>query len=386
MNLFGGIQKKQKGPLAGMLQPNLMEMLQPEQEGLGSSMQRGWNQGASPVIPQKSAPPQETPGQAMQRGWFHGSDLPAPPTPDLPPIPGVPTNVGLDLSRAATKSSQGNEARDIMFGSKEGPMHEPPPEGHENRLSALDQYISDQFSGSPSAEGPKLSGGFDLAKLGEEAQSRLKQQDDFRQQFEGTPELDQLIAKAQGDLATAKSERKKPGLGEFLTLALMNLGNRDYRNNADMILGTGEQREKEQRLESLLTQLEGGRASAKMGGRRAMQAYQQKDKQSALERMMNTQEIMRKQKNEDRDYEFKKNQAGVNLLRQMAGQEGQIQTGSMDEKTRKAAADKRAKLMRALGIDQLDPGGMETLQQKQPPKDNRQSRLFGDFIGGGGYA
>lgn len=258
--------------------------------------------------------------------------------------------------------------------------------------SALDQYMMEQIPNVPGASGVPSFGGMELIQnLGAEAQSRTKKQQDYRKEFESTPELDQLVAQTRGQLETAKGERKKPGLGEFLTLALMNLGNRDHRNNADMVLGTGEQREKERRLEDQLSQLEGGKASASMAGRREFRTTQRQEKQSALERMMQQQETRRKQGNIDRDYGLKKQGQDSGLLRSMAGQEAQVIGSATDPAVRKQAMDSRAKLKKLLGVD--DAGlqrfiqqQQQMQQQQQAPQDERQSRMFGDLVGGGGYA
>lgn len=284
------------------------------------------------------------------------------------------------------------DARKLLLAAGQGEMHEGPPAGYgEPKLSAMDQYINDQFAAKQGVGGPNFGGNFDLSKLGAAAAEMEKAKLARRAEFESTPELDKLIAATQGQLDQTKSERKKPGLGEFLTLALMNLGNRDHRNNADMVLGTGEQREKEQRLEALLNHYQGSKASAQMQGRREMHSTDQQNRYRDLQMAMKKAEMKQKQSNEDREFQFKGNQAGINLLRQLAGQDAQIQGASMDEKTRKDAAKSRAALLKAMGAD---AGGIENMirqqqlqkQKEAEAKDERQGRLFGDFIGGGGYA
>lgn len=256
--------------------------------------------------------------------------------------------------------------------------------------TALEAYMADQFAGG-NGQGPNFGGNFDISKLGAAAAEMEKAKLARRQDFEGTPELDKLIAAKQGELEFAKGERKKPGLGEFLTLALMNLGNRDHRNNADMILGTREQREKERRLEDQLAGLEGHKASAQIQGRRELHSTDQQDRYRQLQMAMKKAEMKQKQGNVDRQFEFDKNQAGVNLLRQLSGQDAQTEGATMDEKTRKSAAKSKEALRKAMGVD---PGGIENMIRQQQiqkakeaaAKDERQGRLFGDFIGGGGYA
>lgn len=229
--------------------------------------------------------------------------------------------------------------------------------------------------GSPLAS--LLSGAKDIGRNVRGAGQDLKADSDrlaFEREFERTPELDRLISGARNELDMARLSRKQPGLGEFLTMALMNLGGMNPRNSADMVLGLGEQREREGRLEDRLAQLEGGRASAKMGGRRDLRATQQRDRYSALERMMQQQEASRKQGNADREFGFKSQKMGFDKLMQAIGQMRQQKGTEIDANEKKALQEQ---------IDRLDPYNPKN---QKKPQDNRQSRMFGDAVGGAGYA
>lgn len=226
-----------------------------------------------------------------------------------------------------------------------------------------------------------------LQKYGQMAQSLEGAKAALKKEFQDTPELDAIIAETQSELAKTRANRKQPGIGEFLTMALMNLSGMNPRQSADLVLGLSNQKGDEMRLEDRLAQLEGSRAGAKMHGRQALRGMQQQEKYQALQNMMRQQEIGRKQKNEDRDFALKAQGQSSGLLRALAGQEANIIQSSMDKDAVKNATNSRAKLKKLLNVDDA---GLDNFirqqQQQQKPKDERQSRMFGDMLGGGGYA
>jgi hypothetical protein len=97
-----------------------------------------------------------------------------------------------------------------------------------------------------------------------------------------------------------------------------------------------------------------------------------------LQAALRQQEGKRKQSNEDRDFGFKGQKLGYDKLMQEIGQLRQ-QVGLETDPGRK-------KKLQDL-IDKLDPYG-QTRQQVAPqaPKDDRQGRMFSDFMAGGGFA
>lgn len=445
MNFFGQQKPKGKNPLAALMQPQLMEMLQQEQgpatkesgfmpvqaeqgqspfsggfpqlgrvgmvpqppsnfnpemmlqpggggqeqpPSIGAAMQQGWNQGAQQP-PQNAAPArqQETPGQAMQRGWSQGSDGPPPQTPDVPVVKDLmPSNLRLDLSGKPT-SSPGNEARDAMFGSKDGPMHEPPPEDFGDKRAAAEaesgMTTEDKEKNLDTALGGTMFGHAlaatqDMLKqYGQAAQTMEGAKLALKNEFQDTPELDAIISKTERELASTKGNRKQPGIGEFLTMAMLNLSGMNPRQSADMVLGLGEQRQDEQRLEGRLADLEGSRAGAKMQGRQAQRSMERQDKYQQLQNALRQQETGRKQANEDREFGFKGQKLGVDKLMQALGQLRQQMAYETDPMKKKALQAQ---------IDKMDPYGQRGQQQQKPPTDRRQSMLFGDLVGGGGYA
>ena len=215
-----------------------------------------------------------------------------------------------------------------------------------------------------------------LQKYGQQAQSLEGAKAALKHEFQDTPELDAIITATQQELSRTRENRKQPGIGEFLTMALLNLSGMNPRNSADMVLGLGHQREDEMRLEDRLAQLEGSRAGAKMQGRQSMRAMEQHDKYQALQNALRQQETGRKQANENRDFGFKTQKLGFDKIMQRIGQLSQ-QVGLETDPARKKKLQDQ--------IDQLDPYG-KLRQQVQPPKDERQSRMFGDLLAGGGYA
>lgn len=221
----------------------------------------------------------------------------------------------------------------------------------------------------------------DMAKKYGQAKTLADAKAALKREFEDTPELDAIIAKTEQELSNLKANRKQPGIGDFLVLALMNLGNPgNMRGNADMVLGLGDQKRDEMRLEDRLAQLEGGRASAKMQGRQTLRGMEQQEKYQALQNMMRQQEMGRKQSNEDREFGFKKEKLGQDKLMQELGQIRQQLQFETDPAKRKKLNDV---------IDRLDPYGnlRQSIQKSAaPPKDQRQSMMFGDLVGGGGYA
>lgn len=368
--------------LFGKLKPNqLMEMLQQEQAQQPMNRAKMTRDEAL-LSPQAS--PQAAP-QPSRSGFsdFYADGLPTGPggptvAAEKPPLP-TQEQAGSLLWRAGTVGLSPLGAAGLVtkklydMASEQAPTKTvnappavptaspevPPPSGSRAVLS--DREVAEGLSTVSQLEDEAIEG----------------QQNRLRAEYESTPELDQLIADAQGKLAKVKSERKQPGLGEFLTLALMNLGNRDHRNNADMILGTSQYEKDAGGLETLINNLEGSRAGAKMAGRRNLQAMQQKDRYSALERMLQTQEMLRKQQNEERDFGFKNQKMGADKLMQRIGQ----LTNQMGTET---DPNKRDALRKE--IERLDPYFPKKQQQQQPPPDNRQSRMFGELLGGGGYA
>lgn len=215
-----------------------------------------------------------------------------------------------------------------------------------------------------------------LKKYGDMAQTLTGAKAALKHEFEDTPELDAIIAKTESELAKTRAERKQMGTGDFLVMALLNLGGMNPRQSADLVLGLGQQERREGVLDERLAGLEGSRAGAKMHGRQSMRAMQQQEKYQALRQAMQQQEAGRKQHNEDRDFGFKSNKLGFDKLMQELGQVRQQMQFETDPQKRKALQSV---------IDRLDPYGKQ--QPPPPPKDQRQSRLFGDsLMGGGGFA
>jgi len=412
MNLFGMLPKK-RGALAGMVQPNLMQMLQPQETPTSSGEMQAPPMGATnvPGFPGGIRP---SPLDAKDYPNFRGTTSPGEPPPvraergDSPidrAAASLKENAGPLAWRAATVGGSPAAALGLVGGKLIDMISEPPKQKKATPSPPSTSEATPPTSPQPD-DGPPVIGesamdsvgsseGFlgsaigatqeMMQKYGKDAQTLEGAKQALRNEFQDTPELDEIIAKTEQELAQTRANRKQPGLGDFLVMALLNLGGMNPRQSADMVLGLGEQQQSEMRLEDRLAQLEGSRAGAKMQGRRAYRGMEQENRYKALDQMMRQQETSRKQFNEDREFGLKQQGQTSGLLRALAGQESQILGGSLNEADRKAAASSRTKLKKLLG---LDDAGLDRMlqQQQQAPKDDRQSRMFGDLVAGGGYA
>lgn len=439
MNLFGNLGQKRRNPLAGLMQPNLMEMLKggdipigtdeevipsefrgqhPDLPGLARTPMNTRKMtrdeailgGQAPVTLAASQQKKEvqTPrdnsalgallgGPAAERfirsqgGIVGGHGKPNPTETILDYVlPRDIAGVNAPGHVPGTGDPKGPPVPASSPGTEEGPS----PGTEEEHGFGQDPMLSDEkeknldLGMGGGMVGQALGATQELLqKYAGAAQSMEAAKLALKKEFEGTPELDQVIASTQAELSQTKAGRKQPGIGEFLTMALLNLSGMNPRQSADMVLGLGDQERREGRLEDRLAQLEGSRAGAKMSGRRESRVLQQQDRYKQLEASLRQQESGRKQGNENRDFALRQQGQTNSLLRALAGQEAQVLGGMGDDATKKKAAESRARLKKALGLD--DAGldrELQRQQQQAAPQDERQSRMFGDFLGGGGYA
>lgn len=419
MNLFGmngpGVKRN---PLAALMQPNLMEMLQPEggdEQHKGptpeqAAILRQFALNNQPVLPDEGNAPSHSPvmrqaaqGAPPPTGFRDVNPRLGPPpmagaksppefmgklsenagplgwraaTVGLSPIGSIGL-VGKKLYDMATEDPKSTPSTaPISSSPSQQPQQEPFDEA--GALTALD---SQKEAGADMAMGGGLLGPAIAAtqellqKHGQMANTMEGAKAALKREFQDTPELDQIIAATQQELAQTKANRKQPGIGEFLTMALLNLSGMNPRQSADLVLGLSNQKGDEMRLEDRLAQLEGSRAGAKMHGRQQLRGMEQQEKYQALQNALRQQEMGRKQRNDDREFGFKNQKLSLDKLMQELGQVRQ-QVGLETDPTKK-------KKLQDL-IDRLD--FFQKGQPAQPPRDERQSRMFGDMIGGGGYA
>ena len=213
------------------------------------------------------------------------------------------------------------------------------------------------------------------ARSEEEAEAAL------RQDFEGTPEIDQAIESAKAELATTRSQRQRPGVGEFIAMALMNLAGMNPRMSADMVLGLGEQREQEGLLERRLFGLESTRLEAKGQGRRAYHrmGMERQDAQRRLERELQLQQMKGEQFSTRQGFSEKR--LAIDKIMQALGQMRQEASATVDPTRRKKLLQQIQDLERQVPFMQGGGGGA----QPKPAGDERQSRMFG-LLGGGSFA
>lgn len=414
MNLFGQQKPKGRNPLAALMKPNLMEMLQPE-EGAPEQEQPAqqppmWRPPSRPPSRGQTigdeAPPQMGPQNSKlydlkPSDAFYANPFTAVPKalwdasgphPSLderkadvnatlkdlgisPPFAGESKYIGNE------KKSDAPSASEVLASAKPGEQQDAPPgygEPREPLPSADDQEKNlDLGMGGGLMSGALGATEGILQKYGKAAMTVQGAKNALKAEFQDTPELDQIISKTEAELAQTKANRKQPGVGEFIAMALMNLGGMHPRDSADMVLGLGDQKRDEMRLEDRLAQLEGGRASAKMQGRHELRGMERQDKYQNLQTALRQQEQGRKQQNEDREFGFKGQKLGTDKLMQELGQLRQQAGLATDPVQRKKLQD---------AIDRLDPFGQRQPQPQPRPKDDRQSRMFGDLISGGGYA
>lgn len=425
MNLFQQQKPRKLGALAGLQNPSLMEMLQPEDGGEGEGQppqppKPGTYQ--MPPLEYFTGEPAKPPAASMQQYIPELTTQHGPPQ-NIPQAgsgiaPGVRSllektangmkNTASPLSpQGAILGVLGTKLSDYLESSKPpettesltgiapgslppgapGTYQMPPPEYFEGKIPAPKQeepppnMTSDEKEGAldmalgGGLAGRGLAGTQDLlTEYAKAAQKMQGAKDRTKAEYESTPELDQLISESQRHLADTRANRKQPGLGEFLTMALLNLGGMHHADSANLVLGLNNQREDELRAEDRLAQLEGGRASSKMGARRELRGMEQHDKYQRLQNALRQQEESRKQANSDREFNFKGNKLWHDKLMQELGQLRQQIGTEMDPGRRKKLQET---------IDKLDPYGTVQKQMQQRPQDDRQSRMFGDLIGGG---
>lgn len=399
MNFFGQPkQVKGKNPLAALMQPNLMEMLQQEQPHAQTPMSRNKltrDEGFLGGQPTNQPPPQQQPPPPVSDLYADGLPTgPGGPTVAAakPPLP-TPEEAGGLLWRGATVGAAplaatglvGKKLYDMVTSGSQSkaaqPVNAPPasPTAAAPQEEPLEQTGAGLDAASPEGFTKSAFGAVDemMQKYGKMAQTMQGAKDALKAEFQDTPELDAIIAKTEQELSQTRANRKQPGIGEFLVMALMNLGGMNPRQSADLVLGLGEQRQDEMRLSDRLAQLEGSRAGAKMQGRQTLRATERQDKYQQLQNALRQQETGRRQANEDRDFNFKSQKFGGDKLMQALGQLRQQMNYETDPMKKKALQDK---------IDKMDPYNPKNQQQQKPQPDQRQSRLFGDLVGGGGYA
>lgn len=412
MNLFAGGGKK-RNPLAALMQPNLMESLQPQ------------DQTQAGQLPQQPMPPQQPmqgiPGPQGEAALPNG--MPQSQTQKTPyelkpadafylnPFTIVPKalwdlsgphmslderkqdlqktlsplNMSLPGGQQAPQDKSAQPKNQLDFGPTLDQLGATP--GGTNDIPQEQKEKSLDLGMGGGLFGPAMQATQDIVqKYGKAAQTMQGAKNALRAEFQNTPELDQIISKTESELAQKRMDRKQPGVGEFIAMALMNLSGMHPRDSADMVLGLNNQKNDETRLEDRLAQLEGGRASAKMSGRHELRGMERQDRYQQLQNSIHQQESQRKQSNLDRDFGLKQQGQSSGLLRALAGQEAQVMQGMNADAVKKAGTS-RDKLKKLLGLD--DAGLERMLQQQkaqQAPQDERQSRMFGDLMTGGGYA
>jgi len=248
--------------------------------------------------------------------------------------------------------------------------------------SSLLQRLNEEKMQSAQGFGAVLPPGIDdavqdaVSKYGIAQADHQKAIESLRVEFEGTPEIDQAIAATHQALAEAKSNRRQPSAWDFMAMALMNLSGMNPRVTADMILGLGDQERREARLEDQLFGLQQQQAGARMQGRRDLRGMQmaQQDQQARLQQLLQKEAM--EESRFSREMDFKERSKMTDLLRGLAGQEAETERAGVDQSARKSAADRRQKILRALQLEQLLNQG-----QQAPPRDNRQSRMFGNIVG-----
>lgn len=212
----------------------------------------------------------------------------------------------------------------------------------------------------------------------------------IKKEFEDTPEIDAALAGAQAALAMAKAERRQPTAWDFMAMALLNFSGMPPQTSYTLVLGLDDQRQREGMLEQRVMGLHDAQASGRMTGRREMR----KDRLEQILAQVDADVAATKeaglQGRFDREEKFKYDNMKRSLMQGLMGQEAQILGGMASEQEKKKAAEKRSRLLKAMGLSDQDLDKVIQQQQQQElerqrQQDQRQSRMF-STLNGGGYA
>jgi hypothetical protein len=313
-----------------------------------------------------------------------------------PEIPGIPkqlTDQGFVPMEGADPNQLNEQIGQLM--SQQRPLNQPDVtvQGQGERqpgdfLRELDAQDAQERESSAQGFGQFVPPGITEAVQDSVRQYGIAEQDyqkaelALKKEFQDTPEIDEALSKAKLSLTQAQMQRKQPTAMDYIAMALMNLSGVPPQTSAAMVLGLDDQARREEMLEGRVMGLEDAKISGRMQGRRDYRSMQARGASEEAERQFKMSEIMRDQSNKDRDFGFKQQDQMADLMRALAGQEGETERGSLDEATRKKSAASRDLMKKLLQVD--DRALQEMLrqrQQPQQPQDKRQSRMFGSLIG-----